>query len=146
MRIVNPVATSLLGLLLFGCASFEFFPSMRLPLCPAFAEASYPSDGQGKFVNRFLVEQAEKRSVHINVLSEFTADFYGTHWELDWFKRNYRYMLCGFDPKQVVRVQDAYHSCMTNAAEWIRIVQSEHPEDLMRSEYYFYGNCAVKSL
>jgi hypothetical protein len=123
-------------LLLTGCAGARF------PLCPAIAENSFPSDGRGKIVNMYIQREADARNVEVRPLSEFTAEFRGSGPDLEWFNQNYAFMLCAFDPRKQVYDRETYLSCMSHASQWIQIVRSSTPEDLMLRETKFRENCA----
>lgn len=113
-----------------------------MPLCPAIAERSY-SEGRGKLINRFAVEAIELRSIEVIALSSYIAEFSGFTTNIDWLEKNYQYMVCGFDPRQITDDREAYISCMRHAPTWIRVVQSRAPEELLHNETYFRENCAA---
>jgi len=127
------------SLLARGCAT------VRLPLCPAIAEASYQSGGRGKIINMYVSQSAVERNVVIRPLSSFAADFTGGYPDIKWLSNNYPFILCAFDARQVVHDRDVYISCMQHSPSWIAIVQSSKPEDLMLRETLFRENCAAFS-
>lgn len=134
MRLISEAVLAVL--LLAGCTTIRF------PLCPAIAEASYET-GRGRTINRFVLQEAETRRVEIRPLSTFAADFSGFSPSVTWLSKNYPAMLCAFDPRKVVNDRETYISCMTHAPEWMRIVRSDHPESLMYFETKFRENCSA---
>ena len=124
-----------IGLALAGCAT------ARLPLCPAIAEKSYASNGRGQLVNSFAARRADDHGIKINVLSPFAADFSGDVVSMRWFQRNYRLILCAFDPRQETHVATLYTSCMVHAPSWIAITQSSAPENLMLASTLYDDTC-----
>ena len=119
-----------------GCATARF------PLCPRIAERSYPLGKPGETVNMFVRDEAKWRQVRIRPLSHFAADFSGSKSDIRWFSGNYSFVLCAFDPRQVINVDAIYTSCMSHALEWLAIVRSQ-PENLLLTETKFKDNCAV---
>lgn len=124
---------------LSGCAV------TKVPLCPAIARNSYPAGTwNGDPVNRYVAFQAERRELQLSPLSPFIAEVRGATGNVVWLQRNYRFMLCAFDPVQELADKSTYESCMAHADEWARIVQSEHPEHLLASQTLFEASCATK--
>jgi hypothetical protein len=130
-----PIDTAVVLLLtLAGCTTARF------PLCPAIAEASYQTPGP-RTIGAYTAKAAELREVQIQPLSAFAADFTGSYDEINWFTENYPTLVCAFDPKQVTDVSTTYLSCMTHASEWVQVIRSAHPEDLMLSQTHFVDIC-----
>jgi hypothetical protein len=113
------------------------------PLCPRLAQLSYENEtaGHGKLVSRFTDEEAQKRGVEIRPLSYFVAEFRGPISEIDWFRRNYPMMLCGFNPALVTNVEASYTSCMTHAREWMNLVDAGRLDELMNDPHVYCPNC-----
>jgi hypothetical protein len=122
--------------LITGCTSARF------PLCPAVAEASYSEHTRGKIINYYVDQAAIERHVYIEPLSEFSADFYGSYQDIKWFSDNYPFMLCAFDPRKIPDDRETYISCMTHAKDWITILRSSMPENLMLTNTKFKENCS----
>lgn len=120
-----------------GCAS------VRLPLCPAIAHNTYQDSNVKSPIGKLVAEAAEIRNIKITPLSWFAAEFHGAYWSANWMNRNYQYLVCGFDPsKQNTYIRETYLSCMAHSKEWIGIIQSGAPENLMLAETKFFENCA----
>lgn len=130
-------ASALLALLSCGgCAT------ARLPLCPAIAARSYPPNAEASDVNWYTKQQAQRLRISISPVSAFAADFRGKVGSVRWLQRNYRFMLCAFDPRQELNDRSQYLSCMSHAKVWIDRTQSEKPEHLMLEEVMFHENCS----
>jgi hypothetical protein len=116
-----------------------------LPLCPTVARISYSNNEEDVAINRLIIQEAKTRQIEINQLSWFAAEFSGYAPSVAAFKKNYRYMLCAFNPSNPKILQDkvrgTYQTCMTHAAEWIEKTTSG-PEILMTTD--FYENCAIR--
>jgi hypothetical protein len=135
-RLVLIVAAAVSSLALTGCAS------ARLPLCPKIAAVSFQGGARtGAVVNNYLAAQGNERNVKISPISAFAATFHGSVFSIAWFQGNYAFMLCAFDPKQVVNYEAVYLSCMSHAPEWVKIVQSSKPEDLMVTQTHYADVC-----
>ena len=126
-----------------GCTIPPWDTDARFPLCPAIAQASYAPNTKTSFINKYILDQASDRHVEIRPLSEYAAEFVGPYDQISWFDANYKFMLCAFDPKQVVLDRDTYISCMSHADGWVRIVRSSHPENLLLTQTKFRENCSV---
>lgn len=124
-----------LAMTLANCAT------ARLPLCPKLAALSYQNPKPDTVVSRYLSERAKERHVKISVLSPFAAVLSGSVGSIAWFQRNYPLMLCEFDPSQLVNDENVYLSCMSHAQEWMKILQSNQPEDLMVNETHYAASC-----
>lgn len=132
------------GVGLSGCSKFNFIPAALFPLCPEIAEASYPEGkGTGQVINLYVKEQAREREILVTPLSAYVAELHGSNVDLAWFTANYPQMLCAFDPRQVVLDRETYLSCIKHAPEWISIVRSQHPENLMLTQTKFRENCSA---
>jgi hypothetical protein len=116
-----------------------------LPLCPKLAEVSYDgvAEGKGKIIGRFVAEQAARRGIEINPLSQFAAEFRGPQHQIEWLRANYPAMLCAFNSKLVVNAESVYKSSMHHVREWMQLVETGHLEQLMDSQYLFCPNCCL---
>jgi hypothetical protein len=132
---------SIVWLLMASCTT------VVLPLCPAIARISYSTNQEDAVINRLIIQEAKARQIKINQLSWFSAEFSGYSPSVAAFKKNYRYMLCAFDPSNPkilqAKVRDTYQSCMTHAEEWIESTASK-PETLMTTNSVFYEDCAIR--
>jgi len=136
MKRTGILATVLAPAVLAGCQAHTL-----VPLCPKIAEISYDPPHPGALVNRLVAEQAQERHVQISILSPFVAELSGPAHEIEWFKRNYRFMLCGFDPRLVIEDASTYERIMLGAAEWQTVLQSPHPEQLMGTTIRYAPLC-----
>lgn len=146
-------ASSILLLGLAGCVQTGHtqrgpLPQSRVelvPLCPAIAEVSYPKEkSDGKLINYFAANEAEKLRVKIRPLSSYTAVVQGGSASVFRFLNEYRFMICAFNPKLEINDRSTYLSCMRHAQSWINIVRSRQPERLMLEETSFRDNCAPR--
>jgi hypothetical protein len=119
--------------------------TITLPLCPKIASVSYNSadEGKGKLINRFVADEAKRRGIEIHPLSYFIAEFKGPRSEVEWLKRNYASMLCGFNPELVVNDEATYTSCITHAVEWIKLIDEGRMNELMLDKYLYCPNCCT---
>ncbi|KIO50269.1 hypothetical protein [Nitrosospira sp. NpAV] len=115
--------------------------TIRVPLCPAIAEKSYPSEQVGEVVNRYMAERAASKNVAISPLSSFAAEISGSIFAIEWFDRNYPWMMCAFESRHMLLDRQTFMSCMHHASEWMRVVKSDQPEHLMNRETKYEENC-----
>ncbi len=115
--------------------------TIRVPLCPAIAEKSYPDPQIGEVVNRYMAERARSKNIAISPLSPFAAEIGGSVFAVEWFDRNYPWMLCGFESRQMLYDRETFLSCMHHASEWMKIVRSNQLESLMLRETKYVENC-----
>lgn len=116
-----------------GCAS------ARLPLCPKVAHF-----GMGvplSDVNRHLEQRLPARHIKVEPLSAFAAEFRGRFFDIHWLRQNYAFMLCAFNPKDVIEDEAFYNVCMANAPRWMEIVNSKRPEELLLSTTHYADTC-----
>lgn len=118
-----------------GCAS------VQLPLCPALARASYEIGGPPSDINRILKERSDDHVIKIAQTSRFTAEFSSSLFAISWLKTNYPFLVCSFDPSQVDSVKVSYDICMRHVEEWIRIIGSDHPDELMLDPHGYQEAC-----
>jgi hypothetical protein len=116
--------------------------SAKLPLCPKIAAKSFEGYNPSAIVNNYILEQARARNVTIQALSPFAAEVSGLPTELEWFERNYKHMLCAFNPRVEVDDRSTYLSCMQHADEWI-VITREKPENLMLTQTKFHEACST---
>ncbi|MBS0202934.1 MAG: hypothetical protein JSS49_08560 [Planctomycetes bacterium] len=100
-------------------------------------------EGKGKIVNRFVAEEAKRRGVVIRPLSYFVAEFTGPPSQIEWFRRNYAVLLCGFNPEMVINDEAAYRSCSGHVREWMKLVDEGKYENLMDDQFLFCPNCCT---
>jgi hypothetical protein len=125
----------ILAMALTGCVSANF------PLCPKLAAQSYQGAQPNTVISSYLWTQAKERRIKISPTSAFTAELSGSAKSLAWFRQNYAAMLCSFDDQQITNDESVYSVCMKHAQEWVRIVQSDHPENLMLQETLYAATC-----
>lgn len=114
----------------------------RFPLCPELATKSYPAPPPaGTVLNKYIAEQAAERKVRISILSPFAMVLTGRTGQISWFDKHYPFLLCSFDPANVILDDATYLTCMTNAERWVQIVRSEEPEDLMLADSHYSRVC-----
>lgn len=129
---------SLLGAIALGSCG----AAKRFPLCPELAMKSYPVPAPAEAtVNKHIVERAAERRVQIHVLSPFAAELAGHRKQISWFDKHYRFMVCGFDPANVIPDEATYLTCMGNADRWVEIVRSEEAENLMLKDTHYVAVC-----
>lgn len=126
------------AMLTSGCSAVT-----RLPLCPAIAANSYDSPDKLQFVNSYIARWAQERDIHITMLSPFVAAFEGAQFQLDELRENYRFMLCAFNPLLEVDDRSTYLSCMSHANQWVDIVRSASPENLLLVQTKYKENCVT---
>jgi hypothetical protein len=153
---MNRFASSVLLLCLAGCVpnlksghpQRALPPQARtelVPLCPAIAEISYPKEKiEGKLINYFALNEAEKLRVKIRPLSSYTAMLQGSSYSVASFLNEYKFMICAFNPKLEINDKSTYLSCMHHAQAWVDIVRSRQPEKLMLTETLFRENCTPR--
>lgn len=124
------------ALFLWGCAS------ARLPLCEDLARTTYDSSVEGNEVSKYTRKVAEHRHLDLTVLSPFVMIVTGEQWKVERFQAEYPFMVCGFAPEHVTIPHDTYLRCMDHVAQWITIVQSDKPEDLMLQGTEYEPVCA----
>lgn len=129
------IAALMLVLMTSSCASARF------PLCPKLAGLSYQGDQTRAIVNGYLLAQAQERRVKISPMSAFSAKLSGSKRSLAWFQKNYAFMLCAYDPKKATNDEQLYLVCMKHAQEWVSIVQSKEPENLLLKDTHFADVC-----
>jgi hypothetical protein len=121
----------LIGLtVLLGCAK------VRLPLCPNLAVLSYPGKPAGTVVNKYLAEQAKQRGITVTPLSPFTVELSGAKHRVQWFVKNYPFMMCSVGPDNSDISGQLYVTCMTQASDWTKLAQSRKPEELLYGHAY----------
>ena len=119
-----------------GCASEKY------PLCPAIAEQSVPGGKRGQIINAYIIDNANRRNVKVEMLSEYEAIFTGLSTDLRWFRENYPAMLCAFDPRQNLSNKETCMTCTKYTPLWIELIRSNHPENLMADGTKFWPSCS----
>jgi hypothetical protein len=127
-------------LLLCGCAS------VRLPLCEDLAHTTYSTPAEANEVSRYAREVAARWNLELTVLSPFAMQVTGEDWKLRRFQAEYAFMVCAFSPKRVTVPHDTYLRCMDHVAQWMTIVQSGNPENLMLQATEYEPVCASGAL
>jgi hypothetical protein len=94
------------------------------------------------YVNALTRAQARRRNIRVTVLSPFIAEFSGARAHMVWLRKNYRFLVCGFDVDQVINDKGVYMVCTSSAEKWIQAVQSDTPESLMAADTSFEATCA----
>lgn len=115
----------------------------KLPLCPRVAHLSYATDTTPSDIGHYTATAAAVRGIHLSPLSAFAMTAHGSSSDIGWFKRNYREMLCAFNPDRVVDPKSVYAACMAGAPTWIEVVASSKPEHLMSDQYGYVYSCAI---
>ncbi len=130
--------SSFIGLLLTSCAT------IRVPLCGDLARTLPSGDGSHSHqdVSDYTVEAAKKMGVNLTVLSPFVMTVHGFTPYVNKFQSDYPFLVCGFDPSRVVVPYETYLRCMDHVNDWVRIVGSEKPEDLMLPGTEYEATCA----
>jgi hypothetical protein len=118
--------------------SFAGCQSTKLPLCPKLATTK-PSPTAG--ISKTLYAICVNRNIKITVLSSTVAEFTGTHRQLNWLVSNYCTILCDFNQYTVINDKAFYDGCMTNAANWIKIIQGNRLDTLMLNSTNYCNNC-----
>ncbi|NKI60066.1 hypothetical protein HCG46_17515 [Labrenzia sp. PO1] len=114
-----------------------------VPLCPAIAEVSFPDAKQdGALVNHFVIKEAARQKVNVEVVSGFTARISGRRNRVEAMIAGYPSLLCSFNQSLKPNGQSTYTSCMAHAKEWMDIVQNS-PGELMLSHTLFRENCTT---
>ena len=129
----------LLCFLMLGCTSAV------LPLCSEVASNSFPSERDAGHINRYILAAAETRSIEIIELSPFAAEFRGSSADVRWLQARYPHLVCAFDPVLEPLDREVFMTCVSNAPEWIGIIQSENPEHLMSSGTLYRETCAGRT-
>ena len=114
---------------------------MLVPLCPKLAEQSFDPPRPGTAVNRYLQAEADHRHVKIHVLSPFVGELEGMPWDISWFRQRYVYIVCGFDPHNVIEDRSICLECLARANKWLALIQSRAPEDLFLKETDYVPLC-----
>jgi len=135
MRSETWLTRTLLMAMMFsiGCAS------ARLPLCPKVAHLGMSTPSSD--VNQYLEQRLPARRIKVEPLSAFAAEFRGSLFSIHWLRRNYAFMLCAFNPKDVIEDEALYNVCMANAPRWMEIVSSKRPDELVLSTTHYVNTC-----
>lgn len=130
----------LVPLLLAGCAS------VKVPLCPTIARSSYGPGESASPVNKMVLEEVKRSNLELRQLSWFAAEVSGASNSVKRLEDNYAHLVCAFDPAlhPASAIRQDFLSCMKHANEWVRIVQSPRPEELMATQTLFLENCAIR--
>jgi hypothetical protein len=117
----------------------------RVPLCEAVAQKSLAPGTvppPGMVVNAYLAQAATVKHVKIEVLSPVAADISGPKWSVRRIEKSYPFLLCAFyDPGAPVEYAQIYTTCMQSTPEWIQIVRSQQPEDLLLPRTNYASVC-----
>jgi hypothetical protein len=137
------MAVPIARLLSICCAaSFCGCASVRLPLCQDLARTTYNKPVEGNEVSRYTRDVAERWRLDLTLLSPFAMRVTGDVWNVNRFQAEYPFLVCGFDPVHVLIPHDTYLRCMQHAPDWIVIVQSDKPENLMVTQTLYEATCA----
>ena len=120
----------------FGCCA-----RILVPLCPKLAEESYDPPKRGAVVNRYMQAEADRRHIEIHVVSPFVAALQGTPWDIGWFRHHYVFMVCGFDPHNVIEDEAVGMTCLRRAKRWLELIESSAPEDVLLKEAEYGPIC-----
>ena len=117
--------------------------SVRVPLCPAIAAASFDTkeSGKGKIINRFAEEYAKRLNVEIVPISSFEAEVIGAPNQVNRFLDFYPSLLCAFNSTIVRNDEQVYRGCLRNVEKWMTIVENKRPSELMATGTAFCPIC-----
>lgn len=124
-----------------GCAS------VKVPICPTIARSSYSPGEAGSPINKMIIEEVKRSNLEIRQLSWFAAEVSGAASSVDRLQNNYSHLVCAFDPAlhPPSAIRQDFLSCMKHANEWLKIIQSPRPEELMATQTMFLENCAIRN-
>jgi hypothetical protein len=126
--------------MLCGCVK-----RVTMPLCPAVALKSYAPGATptpGTVVNEFLARQATQEDVKLNVLSPVAVELSGRKQKVERIEQRYPFFLCAFyDPGAPTDYAEIYTTCMQSVPDWVQIVQSRKPDDLLLPRTNYANVC-----
>lgn len=125
--------------LLAGCDATK-----KLPLCQSIAEKSFDTFQEGQLLNRFLSESVAARKIEVEVLSPFMALYSGPEKDIKWLEENYGELVCGFNPRLDSLGGPTYTTCIRHVPNWITAVNSDEPQALFNSKYFYQSSCLVR--
>jgi hypothetical protein len=114
----------------FSCTTAKF------PVCTKLSNQK-PSSIPG--VNQTLFKILQDRHLSVTTLSSTVIEIQGTKRQMKWLQKNYPFILCDFDQKKEAMDNSVYTSCMSNAREWIKVVQGKRPDTLMSPSINFFS-------
>ncbi|WP_035613828.1 hypothetical protein [Haloferula sp. BvORR071] len=132
---------------ILAAVSILCFPSCRtttkLPICPGLARYSYATleEGKGKLVGRRLEDAMAQRGIGFTPLSNFTAQFEGYPWDLQWLRENYVDFLTDFNPRHVITDRETYLEARRNAPHWINLIDTNRSEELLDIQNGYCAAC-----
>lgn len=118
--------------LLYSCRTAKF------PVCTKLSDTK-PSSIEG--VSTTLLRVCNEHHISITVLSSTIIELRGSIKQMKWLQENYHILMCDFDQSEVSLDESTFTSCMSNAKDWIKIVQSNRPDTLMIDQTKFCANC-----
>lgn len=114
----------------------------RLPLCADLARTtSGPAQG-GAVIGQYVLDNAAQLHVTLRPISPFAVMASGRRDRVKRFELDYPHMVCAFSPRHVTVPRDTYLQCMGHVLDWIRIIQSGSPQNLMVRETLYEATCA----
>lgn len=122
--------------ILSGCAS------AHLPLCPDLARTTYSAPYSNSVISSYTLTVAKERQIDLEILSPFVMRASGSVWAINRFTADYRFLACGFAPEHVTVPHETYLRCMDHVQQWMTIIKSDKPEDLMLQETIYEPVCA----
>jgi hypothetical protein len=114
----------------------------RLPLCPDLAKTTYTSSDDPTVYGKYVTINASRLNITLAALSPYVMRVTGTPWDVANFKSDYRFEVCAFSASQVTVPHETFLRCMDHADQWVGIVNSKAPENLMLTEYEYESTCA----
>lgn len=144
MMAITPVLRTccvVISVMTAGCAS------VKVPICPTIARSSYSPGEAPSPINKMILEEAKRSNLEIRQLSWFAAEVSGAATSVNRLESNYPHLVCAFDPAlhPPSAIRQDFLSCMKHANEWLRILQSPRPEELMATQTMFLENCAIRN-
>lgn len=129
---------SLKSILIITICIFCSCRTSKFPVCAKLSNTK-PSSIEG--VSSTLLKICTDRNISITVLSSTVIELKGSIKQMKWLQNNYHILMCDFDQTKVALDESTYISCMSNAKDWIKIVQSNRPDTLMIDQTKYCPNC-----
>jgi hypothetical protein len=117
------------------------FTSCKTSKFPVCTKLSNTKQSNIEGISTTLLKVCNERKISITVLSSTIIELRGSIRQMKWLQNNYHILMCDFDQTKISLDESTYTSCMSNAKDWIKIVQTNRPDSLMIDRTIFCPNC-----
>jgi hypothetical protein len=132
---INLFQSSFLLICLIGLLSCT---KSLFPLCPRLSDTK-PSNQNG--ISKTLFDICKERKIKITILSTNIAEFSGPYKQMKWLQDNYHILICDFDQDTSILGRTEYTNCLSKSQDWIKIIQSTNPGNLMLDGSLYCPTC-----